>query len=190
MMFPLMLSRAPSLPSWAPPDQVRGAEVGLTSTRLPTCASGKTTLLDIMAFRRTEGVLSQGDILINGCSTTETSTIATYTQRLGYVEQLQGAYFEDLTVEENMMFAAMLRLPSAMPIVNKMQRAAELLAMLGLQDQAGVLVGDDGAGSGLSGGQKRKLAIAIELLHDPTVLAMDEPTSASRLNFLHCHGSV
>eukprot|EP00045_Choanoeca_perplexa_P000127 m.13073 g.13073 ORF g.13073 m.13073 type:complete len:426 (-) comp10089_c0_seq2:1309-2586(-) len=139
--------------------------------------SGKTTLLDLMTFRRNIGTITSGDININGCSTTRPATVTAYKQKLAYVEQLQGAYFADLTVGENMVYAAMLRLPSTMSMDDKMERAAESLAMLGLQERADVLVGDASAGPGLSGGQKRKLAVAMELLHDPTVLAMDEPTS-------------
>jgi ABC-type multidrug transport system ATPase subunit len=139
---------------------------------------GKTTLLDLISFRREQGEITGGDILVDGHSSYNPAVLSAYKHRLSYVEQLQGAYFEDLTVLENMMYAALLRLPSSLSIEEKMAKAAEALKMLNLLETVDTVVGDASSGSGgLSGGQKRKLAVAMELLHDPLVLAMDEPTS-------------
>ena len=146
---------------------------------------GKTTLLDILSFRRTMGTITRGDVLINDASTKQPDVVSTYKQKLAYVEQLRGAYFEDLTVAENMAYAAMLRLPACFSAEEKMAKAAEALGILNLTDTAQTVVGDASSSSGgLSGGQKRKLAVAMELLTEPVVLAMDEPTSTSPASWI------
>ncbi|EGD74027.1 hypothetical protein PTSG_05724 [Salpingoeca rosetta] len=135
---------------------------------------GKTTLMDVLIGRRKVGKI-RGKCMINGCELHHKYEERTLKHRVAYVEQLCGAYFNDMTVRENAMFNAMLRLPSSMPTEEKLVRALSALKTVNLLQFADQIV-DTGSG-GLSGGQKRRLAVAMELLLDPAVLAMDEPTS-------------
>lgn len=80
-----------------------------------------------------------------------------------------------LTVRETVRYAARLRLKDR----NKRQcdeRAEEVLLLLGLSTCADTLVGGPLV-KGISGGEKRRLSLAVQLLSDPAVLYADEPTS-------------
>jgi ABC-2 type transport system ATP-binding protein len=86
--------------------------------------------------------------------------------RVGWVPQEKTAD-PLLTVRENLMFmAGMYHLPAR----QARQRAADLMALAGLADQAGRLARD------LSGGTRRRLELAMGLVHLPAVLFLDEPT--------------
>ncbi|XP_066913778.1 ABC transporter G family member 22-like [Clytia hemisphaerica] len=72
----------------------------------------------------------------------------------------------------------MMRLPMKMKMQDKMWRVEQVLGQCGLYDVADVVVGDNSfTGGGLSGGQKRRLCIALQLLDLPSVIFLDEPTS-------------
>lgn len=88
-------------------------------------------------------------------------------ERIGYVPATAGLY-EDLTVQENLDFtASAYRLPAG----DRGQRANELLRLTGLAGARRRLCGQ------LSGGMRRKLAVAMALLHAPELLILDEPTT-------------
>ena len=84
-----------------------------------------------------------------------------------YVEQ-KDAHLETLTVWETLAYAAMLRLPEDMSPNKKLRRAAEVLEELDLTAQASSLVGGPRM-KGISGGQMRRLSIAVELVRMPQV---------------------
>ncbi|EGD74026.1 hypothetical protein PTSG_05723 [Salpingoeca rosetta] len=138
---------------------------------------GKTTLLKSMA-----GLIPSnnrnGQVYVNGRLLRTSDEYKSLRVRVGFVPQYGGAYFPSLTVKENMMYAALLRLPASMPLKLRLAKALSTLHTVGLGAHLDTIVGNKHAASGgLSGGQKRKLAVAMELLLDPVVLAMDEPTS-------------
>jgi ABC-type multidrug transport system ATPase subunit len=93
-----------------------------------------------------------------------------------YVCQDDDALLPSLTVRETLQFSAKLRLPSFMTTEEKKQRAEEVLLKLGLKDCADNLIGSDLI-KGISGGEKRRVSIAVQILTDPRVLLLDEPTS-------------
>src|SRR6266498_1266438 len=87
-------------------------------------------------------------------------------ERVGYIAQ-QNVLPADLTVMENMRFFAGIQ---SMSQAAQKKRIPELLAFAGLTDFTERLAGK------LSGGMKKKLALACSLIHDPQVVLLDEPT--------------
>ncbi|HXF35867.1 MAG TPA: ABC transporter ATP-binding protein, partial [Actinomycetota bacterium] len=85
--------------------------------------------------------------------------------RLGYVSAASGVY-PDLTVAENLAFAA-----AAYRVTGRGGRREALLAATGLAEAR------DRLGAELSGGMRRKLGVAMALVHRPELLVLDEPTT-------------
>lgn len=82
----------------------------------------------------------------------------------------------NLTVRETVTFAAKLRLPQTTPEQEKRHRVEELLGLLGLSSVADSVIGKEGK-RGISGGERKRVSIAVELITNPDVLFLDEPTS-------------
>ncbi|GFF50054.1 uncharacterized ABC transporter ATP-binding protein/permease YOL075C [Aspergillus udagawae] len=138
--------------------------------------SGKTSLLNSIA-RRLKGSLGtqyrlQGNMLYNGAVPSE-SVIRSVTS---FVTQDDDALMPSLTVRESLRFAAGLRLPQWMSREEKNQRAEEILLKMGLKECADNLIGSELI-KGISGGEKRRVTIAIQILTDPKILLLDEPSS-------------
>ncbi|KAL4785421.1 P-loop containing nucleoside triphosphate hydrolase protein [Aspergillus varians] len=133
---------------------------------------GKTTLLNVLARRAaSSGVKSSGQSYMNGGKIDN----ETFGQITSYVEQ-EDALIGSLTVQETLKFAADLSLPRS---VRKSERAARikiLLEAFGIQNQASTLVGTP-IRRGISGGQKRRVSVASQLITCPKILFLDEPTS-------------
>ncbi|KAL8643537.1 MAG: hypothetical protein Q9226_008299 [Calogaya cf. arnoldii] len=134
--------------------------------------SGKTTLLNVLARRKGSKALEvNGALNVNG-SRTSTSSFQAISS---YVEQ-EDALIGSLTVRETLDFAARLSLASSVPNGERSLLVEDLLSSFGLRDQANTLVGTP-IRKGISGGQKRRLSIASQLITGPKLLFLDEPTS-------------
>ncbi|KAG0233467.1 hypothetical protein BGW42_007424 [Actinomortierella wolfii] len=136
--------------------------------------SGKTTLLDLVADRqaRINGKI-QGQILLNDVPVKEYGAIRK--RLIGYVTQ-EDDFIETLTVQETLTFAAHMKLPRSMSNADKAARVNAVMHELGLTHIKHTKVGGTVI-RGISGGEKRRVTIAIELLSSPSVLLLDEPTS-------------
>lgn len=151
---------------------------GLCGTLLPgqMCAlmgpsgSGKTTLLDVLAGRKTVG-RTQGEVLFAGVKPTK-EFLRRYT---GYVEQFD-TLLPSLTVHEMLMYTAELKRPLKEPLAHKKEAVQQVLEALALEGCAGTKIGDP-LHRGISGGQAKRVNIAISLVTRPRVLFLDEPTS-------------
>ncbi|XWS39748.1 hypothetical protein CRYUN_Cryun18bG0080900 [Craigia yunnanensis] len=130
---------------------------------------GKSTLLDTLAGRLGPNTRQAGDILINGLK----QALAYGTS--AYVTQ-DDALITTLTVRETVYYSAQLQLPDTMSMSEKKERAEMTIWEMGLQDAINTRIGGWGA-KGLSGGQKRRVSICIEILTRPKLLFLDEPTS-------------
>ena len=81
-----------------------------------------------------------------------------------------------LTVKEAIYYSAQLQLPDSMSKSQKKERAEITIKEMGLQDCMDTRIGG-WTKKGLSGGQKRRVSICIEILTRPKLLFLDEPTS-------------
>ena len=81
-----------------------------------------------------------------------------------------------LTVKEAVYYSAQLQLPDSMSRSEKKERAEKTIRDMGLQYAINTIIGG-WSSKGLSGGQKRRVSICIELLTHPKLLFLDEPTS-------------
>ncbi len=82
----------------------------------------------------------------------------------------------DMTVEENIEFAALTRLPASWSQGRKLAFADGIIRILGLDDVRESLIGDETT-RGISGGQRKRVNIGIEMAADPCIILLDEPTS-------------
>ena len=131
--------------------------------------SGKSTLLNIL-----NGNLkpSSGNVLVNGIDVHRESKKIEGV--IGYVAQ-DDLLIEELTVFQNLFFNAQLSFgdKSEAEITDLTN---ELLSVLGLSDISHLKVGNP-LEKTISGGQRKRLNIALELIREPQVLFVDEPTS-------------
>jgi ABC-type multidrug transport system ATPase subunit len=74
--------------------------------------------------------------------------------------------YRNLTVKETLTYAAKLRLPSSIPDSVKEERVQKVIAELGLTNCQNTPIGDSEM-RGISGGEKKRVSIGIELVTDP-----------------------
>ncbi|KAJ3251958.1 hypothetical protein HK103_001985 [Boothiomyces macroporosus] len=132
--------------------------------------AGKTTLLNVLAGRIGAGSLS-GKIMLDG----QARNPSTWALQCAYVEQ-DDILFKKLTVFETLRYSALLRLPSTMSIAEKESRVNAVIEQLGLSECKNTQIGDE-LDRGISGGERKRVAIGIELVTNPHILFLDEPTS-------------
>lgn len=133
--------------------------------------SGKTTLLNALAGQlpRSGRTRLSGEITVNGVPRRDSR------HRQAYIKQ-EDVFFSQLTVRETLLMAAKLQLPAKLPESEKEAYVDSLLQRLGLVAAADTIVGDAKA-RGISGGEKKRLSIACELIASPSVIFADEPTT-------------
>lgn len=134
--------------------------------------AGKTTFLDILARKNKRGI-TNGDFFING----EKVSDADYRSVIGFVDQ-EDTMLPTLTVHETILDSAMLRLPKEMSRAAKERKVEDVERQLGIYHIKDQIIGsEEGNGRGISGGEKRRVGIACELVTSPSILFLDEPTS-------------
>ncbi|KAL1629956.1 hypothetical protein SLS54_000815 [Diplodia seriata] len=134
--------------------------------------SGKTTLLNVLAHRdATSGAHVDKSLYVNGRNV----PLQKFRKLSSFVEQ-EDALLGALTVEETLNFAAKLSLPSSVSKAERLARIQALMGSFGLRNQAKTLIGTP-IRKGISGGQKRRVSVASQLITSPKILFLDEPTS-------------
>ena len=121
--------------------------------------AGKTTLMEIIVGLRKP---DSGEVLVLG----KKPSLRELGRLIGFVPQ-ETMLYEDLTVYENLKFIAALYYLDKRDFEKRLE---ELASVLGFKDLVSRRFGK------LSGGQRRRVALAASLLHDPPILVLDEPT--------------
>ena len=86
-----------------------------------------------------------------------------------------------MTVRDLLVHSAYMRLPGEMSDAQKLLRVEAVMHLLGIEHIADTKVGDESA-RGISGGEKKRVSIAMELVADPLILMLDEPTRSGTRN--------
>jgi ABC-type multidrug transport system ATPase subunit len=132
---------------------------------------GKTTLLNVLASRPTGKQKVEATVLVNGTKPSR----AAFRELSCFVEQ-DDALIGSLTVRETLNFASRLASTSSLPKKERIARIDGLIGSFGLTEQANALIGTP-IRKGISGGQKRRVGVASQLITSPKILFLDEPTS-------------
>ncbi|KAI9650563.1 hypothetical protein NHQ30_000581 [Ciborinia camelliae] len=133
---------------------------------------GKTTLLNVLAQRNAASKATvAGKTLVNGSNPSKRD----FRDMSSYVEQ-EDALIGSLTVRETLNFAARLAHKNSLTKTERKRRIVGLLESFGLRNQAHTVIGTP-IQKGISGGQKRRVSVASQLITGPKLLFLDEPTS-------------
>jgi len=127
--------------------------------------AGKSTLLNALCGFRPA---TKGSVFVNGDNLYK--NYDAYRTELGYVPQ-DDIIHQDLTVQQALNFAAQLRLTPNTSEADRRQQVEQVLMDLELQEQAKTYV------KNLSGGQRKRVSIGVELLTKPGLFFLDEATS-------------
>jgi len=135
--------------------------------------AGKSSLLNVLAGRLVSGRNKRisGEVKVNG----QTINPSSYRTNIAYVLQ-EDCLFATATAKESLELSARLRLPTSTPKEVREKIVEDLLLSLGLDHVRDTMVGSELV-KGLSGGEKKRVAIGIELVTNPSLLFLDEPTS-------------
>ena len=134
--------------------------------------SGKSTLLDVLAGKKTAGHM-EGEVLLNG----KAFDARSFNHTAAYAEQFD-SHSPFATVKEAISFSALLRLPSHITSQDGEveRRVMHVMDALDLQHSANDIIGAPGFG-GVSPEVRKKVTIAVELVMDPALIFLDEPTT-------------
>ncbi|XP_059280463.1 ABC transporter G family member 25 [Lycium ferocissimum] len=131
--------------------------------------SGKSTLLNALAGRL-QGHSYTGTILANNKKLNKQVL-----KRTGFVTQ-DDVLYPHLTVRETLIFCALLRLPNSLNRKEKIAVTDSVITELGLNKCEDTIIGNSFI-RGVSGGERKRVSIAHEMLINPSLLILDEPTS-------------
>ncbi|XP_054800906.1 ABC transporter G family member 39-like [Prosopis cineraria] len=143
---------------------------GILTALVGISGAGKTTLMDVLAGRKTGGYI-EGTISISGYPKNQ----ETFARVSGYCEQ-NDIHSPYVTVYESVLYSAWLRLPSNVTMQKRKMFIEEIMELVDLNPVRDSLVGLPGV-DGLSTEKRKRLTIAVELVANPSIIFMDEPTS-------------
>nr|UOU03361.1 ATP-binding cassette subfamily G-like 11-1 [Brachionus rubens] len=136
--------------------------------------SGKTSLLNALNFRNRESLKVTGDVKINQNVIDSLEKISTFS---GYVQQ-DDLFIGCIKVKEWLEFQANLKMDRCINDSEKKKRITDVLIQFGLKKCENALIGSPELGiKGISGGERRRLSFASEIITNPSILFCDEPTS-------------
>ena len=148
-------------------------KVGSLLAIMGPTGSGKTSLLNILAKRcpRTQNGALTGSLSVNNSPVKDKS----FYRLTSYVMQ-DDAMFAELTVLETLMIAAQFQLSKHLSLKQKEEYVMSIINELGLIKAMNTIIGD-ARNRGVSGGERKRANIGVELIKNPSCLFLDEPTS-------------
>nr|QHN70710.1 scarlet [Limenitis arthemis astyanax] len=147
------------------------AKPGTLVALMGPSGAGKTTLMTALAHRNPVGTIVDGDIVMNGLP------IGDFMHReSGYMHQDE-LFVENLTVMEHLSIMARLRMDRRTSPLARKRKVNQLMRQLSLYGARHTRIGGLDGQKTLSGGERKRLAFATELLIDPGLLFCDEPTT-------------
>jgi ABC-type multidrug transport system ATPase subunit len=131
--------------------------------------SGKTTLLNFISSRSNwdKKLYVDGELYLNNF---QVKHLSKYKHLIGFVPQ-EDIIFENLTVRQNLETYGCLR-----GFPNYKEKATKLIQELGLEKCQDTMIGNQEE-RGVSGGERKRTCIGVELMSDPKMLFLDEPTT-------------
>ncbi|XP_018318847.1 protein scarlet isoform X5 [Agrilus planipennis] len=147
-------------------NNVSGAvRAGSLVALMGSSGAGKTSLMTALAYRTADHTVVEGDVLVNG------QPMGDYMRDIsGFMHQVD-LFIDHLTVSEHLHIMARLRLDRRTTSQERKQRVLEIMRNLSLLKCRRSKI------STISGGEKKRLSFASELLTDPPLLFCDEPTT-------------
>lgn len=146
---------------------------GMLTGILGQSGSGKTVLCSFLLGRGKRYCSpARGTVSLNGKAT---RSLEAFLDRVGYVPQ-DDVLYSDLTVEETLMFNAQWRLPRDITEEERMRIVNDTMITLDLYRIRRSRIGNT-MNRVLSGGERRRVSIGMELVAKPSVLIADEPTT-------------
>ncbi|OQV11982.1 ATP-binding cassette sub-family G member 2 [Hypsibius exemplaris] len=155
-------------------DNVSGVFDGGVNAILGPTGSGKSSLLDVLAGRKDPRHV-MGTVLLDGKAVPSDFRLMT-----GYVVQ-DDVVMGTLSIRENLAFSAALRLPQRLTAAEREKHVDLVIQELQLSKCADTRVGTEFT-RGVSGGERKRCNIGMELITAPTILFLDEPTSGLDAN--------
>uniref|UniRef100_A0A914M7Y6 ABC transporter domain-containing protein n=1 Tax=Meloidogyne incognita TaxID=6306 RepID=A0A914M7Y6_MELIC len=134
--------------------------------------AGKTSLLNILTQRNLSSLRVSGQIRINGVDVGKNVL-----RKISAYVQQEDLFIGSMTVIEHLRFMAIMRMGRHYSARERERRIQGVIAELGLKNCANTLIGWPNRLKGLSGGERKRLAFASEIMTGPPILFCDEPTS-------------
>ncbi|GMH60873.1 hypothetical protein TrST_g8745 [Triparma strigata] len=152
-------------------DHVSGTvDAGKMTAIMGPSGCGKTTMLNVLrnkaSYGKIDGTLKVNDTL---------DSIAPLQRIVGFVPQ-EDILHSELTVTEAIKFSSLLRNPFSISTEKRLKMVEEVIDVLGLEKCKNSVIGDQEI-RGVSGGQRKRVSIAVELVTNPSICFLDEPTS-------------
>lgn len=155
-------------------DLLRGVQgyflPGTVTALMGSSGAGKTTLLDVLSGRKNTGTI-KGTMAVNGKVKNETA----FRHLMAYVEQFDTLFPRD-TTREAIEFSAAMRLSRDVSPEDRKSWVEQVIDMMELTPIADRMIGNEASG-GLSFEQKKRVSMAVEVVSNPSILFLDEPTT-------------
>ena len=151
-------------------------QAGRLTAVMGASGAGKTSLLNVLSGELPGSAKVSGTVRVNGMDfTTGRSSSHRIKDISGFVFQ-DDVILDTMTVREAILMSARLRLPQSISLADKVKMVDSLLELLHLEKCRNTIIGSTLV-KGVSGGERKRTAIAMEMVTNPSLLFLDEPTS-------------